>query len=63
MHDVEWLLNELERWRDPTHPVTEHAPAIEAVQSPEHQHLYSRLRHALRNGPVRPPDLPLPAPC
>ena len=63
MNDTECLLNELERWRDPKYVPEAHEHVIAAVQSAEHQQLGSRLRRALRTSPVKPPDLPLPAPC
>lgn len=59
----ECLLQELERWRDPKTVPGNHAHALAAVQSAEHQKLAARFRRALKDAPVRAPDLPLPPPC
>ena len=63
MTDEECLLQELDRWRDPTYVPEGQGHILAAVESPEHQQLGSRFRRALKSAPVRPPDLPTPAPC
>jgi hypothetical protein len=63
MSDDEWLLQELDRWRDPAHAPEGHAHIRAAVDSPAHQQLGSRLRRALRSATIRPVDWPLPPPC
>lgn len=63
MSDDEWLLEELDRWRDPKHRPEGHAHVRDAVDSAAHQQLGSRLRRALRTVTARPVDWPLPPPC
>jgi hypothetical protein len=63
MNDTEWLLKQLDRWRDPNFVPATHEHVLAAVASREHQQIASRLSRALQNAPVKSPDLPLPAPC
>lgn len=63
MSDNEWLLQELERWRDPEHAPEGYAHVRAAVDSATHQQLGTRLRRALRTPRTSPVDWPLPPPC
>jgi hypothetical protein len=63
MSDQEWLLRELERWRDPKHAPPVQAQIRAALESPGHQQLASRLHAALTGAAPRPMDWPLPPPC
>lgn len=63
MSDEEWLLQELDRWRNPAHAPEGHAAVRAAVDSATHQQLGSRLRRAFKAAPAHPVDWPLPPPC